>query len=252
MIAALRSHLAAGVVAVTVLLVSPGCSRPEGKATLVVFAAASLTDAFEEMKEAFESTHAGIALQISPAGSSALREQILEGAPADVYASADVGNMAAVAAAGALAGDAFPFARNQMQIAVPLGNPGGVRDLADFARPELLIGVCAATVPCGRYAREVLAAAGVEPSIDTDEPNVRSLLTKIEAGELDAGLVYRSDVVTAHSIEGVEVPGRNVDAVYQIGVLEGSSDPVSAQLFVEFVMSPAGRDVLIGHGFLSP
>jgi molybdate transport system substrate-binding protein len=252
MIAALRSYSAAAVVAVIMLPVSSGCSQTEREATLVVFAAASLTDAFEEMKEAFESTHAGILLQISPAGSSALREQILEGAPADVYASADVGNMEAVARAGALAGEAVPFARNRMQIAVPLGNPGDVRGLADFARPELLIGVCAATVPCGRYGREVLAAAGVEPSIDTDEPNVRSLLTKVEAGELDAGLVYRSDVVTTHSIEGVEIPGWNVEAVYQIGVLEGSSDPASAQLFVEFVMSPVGRDVLVGHGFLSP
>lgn len=253
MIVAHRTQIIVGVAAMTLLPATPACGGSEPGASLVVFAAASLADAFGEMEAAFEADHAGIDLQVAPAGSSALREQILEGAPADVYASADVDNMAVVAAAGALAGEAVPMARNRMEIAVPRGNPAGVEGIADFARSDLLIGLCAATVPCGHYGREVLTEAGVRASVDTDEPNVRSLITKIESGELDAGLVYHSDVVATDSVEGIEIPDAwNVDALYQIGVLEGASDSGSARLFVDFVVSSEGRAVLARHGFLSP
>ena len=166
------------------------CSGSSVEGELLVSAAASLTDAFAEIESAFEEANPDVDVVLNLGSSSALREQILEGAPADVFASANTSNMDQVAEAGELSGEAEIFATNSLQIAVPTGNPGGVTGLEDFAREELLIGLCAEDVPCGDFGRQALAKAGVIPSIDTNEPDVRALLTKIEAGELDAGITY--------------------------------------------------------------
>jgi molybdate transport system substrate-binding protein len=221
---------------------------------LLVSAAASLADAFAEMEAAFEAENPGMDVVLNVAGSSALREQILEGAPVDVFASANLANMQQLEQAGELAGDPAVFARNQMQIAVPSGNPGDVVGLEDFSRDQLLIGLCAEPVPCGELAREVLSRAGVTPAVDTDEPDVRALVTKIELGELDAGIVYATDVAdSGRGVEGVDIPEEsNVAAVYSIAALKGTSSPDEAQAFVAFVQSERGQAILADYGFVPP
>ena len=219
-----------------------------------VSAAASLNDAFSEIKVAFEATHPGVDILLNFGGSSALREQILEGAPVDVFASANMSIMDSVVAAGETVGEPRVFASNLLEIAVPPGNPGGVTSLIDFARPDLLVGLCAEAVPCGDFGRKALDKAGVVPSIDSDEPDVRALLNKIELGELDAGIVYATDVESAGGrVEGIEIPASdNVIATYPIAILVSAPNPRGADAFVEFVMSDAGREILTRYGFVAP
>jgi molybdate transport system substrate-binding protein len=137
-----------------------------------------------------------------------------------------------------------------LEIAVPAGNPAEVEGLDDFADDSLLIGLCAADAPCGEFAREALDHAGVTPAQDTDEPDVRSLLTKIEAGELDAGIVYRTDVASTDGVEGIEVAEEDdVVADYPIAVLANAGEPDIAAAFVEFVLSDDGQAILDSYGF---
>lgn len=235
------------------LLIS-GCSGSDGRQVLLVSAAASLTDAFGAVEKTFEETYPDVDVVLNLAGSSSLREQILGGAPADVFASANMENMEQVLTAGLVAGEPKIFARNQLQIAVPPGNPAGISGLADFADEALFLGLCAPGVPCGGFARAALAAAGVDPAVDTNEPDVRSLLTKIEAGELDAGITYMTDVVSSEgSVEGIVIPDDlNVDADYPIAVLSGATSAENADEFVGFVLSPKGQEILSEFGFTSP
>jgi molybdate transport system substrate-binding protein len=221
--------------------------------TVTVFAAASLTDAFEEIGTAFEDANPGATVELNFAASSSLREQIVAGAPADVFASANTSNMDQVVDAGA-ADNPQNFVENQLQIAVPAGNPAGVTGLADFANGNLLIGLCAEQVPCGEFGREALANAGVTPSVDTDEPDVRALLTKVEAGELDAGIVYRTDVLAAgDTVEGIDIPAdQNVVAVYPIATLADAGNAGGADAFVAFVLSDDGQAILASYGFDVP
>lgn len=221
---------------------------------MLVSAAASLTDAFAEVESAFEEENRDVDVVLNLGSSSALREQILEGAPADVFASANTSNMDQVADAGELSGEAEIFVTNSLQIAVPTGNPAGVTGLEDFAREELLIGLCVEDVPCGDFGRQALDNAGVTPSIDTNEPDVRALLTKIEAGELDAGITYVTDVLsTSGTVEGLEIPAEvNVVAEYPIATLAGAPNPVTAAAWVEFVLSDEGQAILTSYGFTSP
>lgn len=215
-----------------------------------VFAAASLSEAFTELAEAFEAAHDGTSVDLSFAGSSSLREQILAGAPADVFASANVANMDEVIDAGEV-GSATVFATNRLQIAVPAGNPAAVDGLADFADPDLLIGLCAEEVPCGVLGRQALDAAGVTPAPDTAEPDVRALLTKVEAGELDAGLVYVTDVLAAgRGVLGIDLPAEiEVSTSYTIGTVAGSGNADLAAAFVELVRSDEGQAILERAGF---
>ncbi|HEY5890961.1 MAG TPA: molybdate ABC transporter substrate-binding protein, partial [Acidimicrobiia bacterium] len=185
--------------------------------------------------------------------SSTLREQILAGAPADVYASANTSNMDQVDQAG-LANDPTVFVHNVLQIAVPLGNPAGVTGLEDFADEDLLIGLCAEGVPCGDFARAALDKAGIIPAVDTDEPDVRALLTKVEFGELDAGITYVTDVASSGGkVDGIDIPDEfNIIAEYPITVLTSAPNPAAAARFVEFVLSGAGKEILAGFGFRLP
>ena len=215
---------------------------------VLVLGASSLTDAFTAIGEAFEARNPGVSVEMSFGSSSDLARQIQEGAPADVFASADTQNMGAVVESGEVTATPVEFAQNVIQIAVPAGNPGEVEGLDDFADGDLLIGLCAEEVPCGRFGREVLDNAGVSPAIDTNEPDVRSLLTKIESGDLDAGLVYRTDVLAAgDAVEAIEIPEeQNVVATYPIAPI---GDAAAAQAFVGFVLSADGQAVLEEHGF---
>jgi molybdate transport system substrate-binding protein len=220
--------------------------------SITVFAAASLTDTFGEMADSFEEENLGATIKTNFGASSALREQILAGAPADVFASANTSNMDQLVDADAVAGEPEVFVTNQLEIAVPAGNPGGVDGLDDFAKADLAIGLCAEEVPCGQFGREALANAGVTPAQDTDEPDVRSLLTKVEAGDLDAGLVYHTDVLAAgDEVEGVEVPEEfNIIAAYPLAALSASGNADLAAAFVEFVLSDEGQSILGSYGFM--
>jgi molybdate transport system substrate-binding protein len=162
--------------------------------------------------------------------------------------------MTAVSAGGFVRDDPVVFAQNQLEIAVPIDNPGSVTGLDDFANPDLLLGLCAPAVPCGDFSLRALASAGIEPTVDSNEPDVRALLTKIEAGELDAGIVYATDVVSrGGDIEGVPIPTAfNVVAEYPIAVLTGGANAPGATLFVAFVTSSSGRAILAEHGFVLP
>ena len=222
------------------------------ESTILVSAAASLTDAFAEIESAFEGSNPGADVVLNLGGSSVLREQLLEGAPADVFASADVANMDLVVSGGAAASPKV-FATNQLQIAVPLDNPGGVTGIADLADENLLIGLCASGAPCGDFAQAVLDQAGVTAAVDTFEPNARALLTKIESGDLDAGMVYVTDVAASESVAGVEIPeGANVTAAYPIAATTGGANTEGAAAFVAFVLSAEGQTILARHGFGAP
>jgi molybdate transport system substrate-binding protein len=232
--------------------VSPGTAgQSDLEGSITVFAAASLTDAFGEIADGFEAANPGVSVESNFGASSALREQILAGAPADVFASANLSNMDQVVEADAAAGDPQTFATNRLEIAVPADNPGHVTGMADFGDDDLLIGLCAAEVPCGEFGREALANAGVTPAVDTEEPDVRSLLTKVESGDLDAGLVYVTDVLAAgDAVEGIEIPAdHNVVAEYPIATLAEAGDATLADAFIAYVVSDEGEDILASYGF---
>lgn len=234
-----------------------GCGDDGGSAAssreITVFAAASLTDAFTELAEAFEDANPGTSATLSFGPSSGLREQILAGAPVDVYASADGADMDRLAAAGEV-GEPRVFARNSLMIAVPAGNPGEVTGLADFGEGHLLIGLCAEEVPCGRLARRALTGAGVVPDLDTNAADARALLTQIASGDLDAGIVYRTDVAAAgDDVEGVAIRGAfNVVAEYPIAVLTRAESSDTARAFVDFALSDDAAAIVTGKGFLGP
>jgi molybdate transport system substrate-binding protein len=222
--------------------------------SVVVFAARSLTDVFGELERRFEAAHPAADVVVDLEGSSALAARIQEAGGADVFASADEANMAKVVASGDVEGEPETFARNRLQIVVPRGNPGRVTGLVSFGDSSLLIGLCAQQVPCGRVARELLTRARVEPAVDTNEPDVRSLLAKVAAGELDAGLVYETDVRAAgDSVESLPTPGAAaVLATYVIAPLDDAANLRGARAFVDLVLSDEGRRVLTAHGFLAP
>ncbi|MGI9120610.1 MAG: molybdate ABC transporter substrate-binding protein, partial [Acidimicrobiales bacterium] len=227
-----------GVVVLAAMAVGCGASASRGEVT--VLAAASLTDAFTEMGDAFSRANPGARVRFNFGPSSGLATQIDQGAPADVFASADEGVMGEVAEDGAVTAAASTFARNSLEIAVPAGNPGGVTGLSDLARDDLLIGLCAEQVPCGRLARRLLSQVDLAAVPDTNEADVRALLTKIEAGELDAGLVYRTDVkVAGDRVQGIETDeDPPVVTSYPIAPLAGSANPHLARAYVDFVLSP--------------
>jgi molybdate transport system substrate-binding protein len=228
-------------------------STAELAGSLTVFAAASLTDVFTDLGERVEADHPGLDVQFNFAGSSALATQVTQGAPADVFASANEAQMAVVADAG-LADDPRVFAANVLQIAVPAGNPAGITGLADLGREELTIAVCAPQVPCGAAAEDVFAAAGVAAAPDTLEEDVRAALTKVELGEIDAALVYTTDVTAAgDAVEGIDVPeAEQAVNEYPIAVLADAPDPEAAAAFVELVRSEEGQQALADAGFRVP
>ena len=230
-----------------------GPGPAEGR-EVVVFAAASLAEAFEAIGTEFAATAGGVPVMLNLAGSQTLAAQLVEGAPADVFASADTARMDVVAAAGRLAGGPQPFATNGLAIAVEPGNPHGIAGPADLRRDDLIVVLPAAEVPAGRYARAMLDAAGVTVAPDSLEPDVRAALSKVALGEADATVVYTSDLVAAAGrVEGVAVPDDvDVVATYPIAVLADAPAPDAAARFVAFVLSPRGRAVLAEHGFGAP
>ena len=226
---------------------------PAARRELVVSAASSLTEAFRDIEAEFEEATPGVDVVLNLGGSSLLREQILSGAPAGVFASANLEIMQQVGESGYLEGPYRVFARNRMTIAVPAGNAARIGGLHDLVDEQLLVGLCAEMVPCGDLARRVLANAGISPAVDTEEPNVRALLTKVEVGELDAALVYVTDIAASDGVEGIPIADlHNLAADYPIAVVAGSPDPAGARAFVAFVLSAEGGRILDDHGFSLP
>lgn len=216
---------------------------------LTVFAAASLTDAFGAIGTAFTVANPDVDVTFSFGGSSGLVQQINEGAPADVFASADEANMTKLTGAGSAAGDPEPIATNTMEIAVEPANPKGVTGLADLGEVSLV--VCAPEVPCGRLAAEILAAAGVAATPVSYEENVRAVLTKVELGEVDAGIVFATDVAAAgDAVQGVPIPpDQNAVTTLLAAVTAGAPNPVAAAAFVDFVTGSEGQAILASYGF---
>lgn len=233
---------------------SPGQATTAEETTLTVYAAASLSEAFETLGESFEASHDGVEVAFNFAGSSDLVAQILQGAPADVLATADTANMDKLIAQGALASDPTNFASNTLQIAVPPDNPAGVTGLADLADPALVLVVCSPRVPCGSAAVAAAAAAGLTLSPDSEEASVTDVLGKVSSGEADAGLVYVTDVLRAgDSVMGIAFEeSRAAVNTYPIATIAASEYADLAQEFVALVLGPEGTEVLAAAGFGPP
>ncbi len=245
----------------TVGLLLSGCAAPVAttaadslSGTVTVSAAASLTETFGAIADAFRKEHPNVTVALNFGGSSALAAQIVQGAPVDVFAAASGATMATVVGARLTVGEPTTFATNTLEIAVAPGNPGGVTSLADFANAGLSIALCAAEVPCGAAAATVFNAAGVVAAPDTLEQDVKAVLTKIELGEADAGLVYTTDVRSAAGrVDGIDFPEAGAAVTsYPIAQPAASSKNPAAAAFVAYVLSPAGRKILDHAGFGTP
>lgn len=232
-------------------MTAAACTGSSGPDRLIVSAASSLAGTFGEIATVYENEHPGVKIDLNIGGSQRLREQINEGAPVDVFASANMSAMDGVVESGAGVGSPAVFALNSLVIGVPVGNPAGVSTLADFADASRLLGICAEQVPCGSYALEAFALAGVVPSIDSLEPDAGALVLKLELGELDAGVVYRTDAERSDArFESFPIPAEhNVVARYPIVAL---TNRPHVDDFIEFVLSDRGRAILEANGFEMP
>jgi len=222
--------------------------------TVVVSAASSLKEAFTELAAQFTGTHPGVKITLNFGGSDMLAAQITSGSPVDVFAAASPKTMAVVTAARDTTGSPVSFARNKLEIATPPGNPAKIATLTDTARSGVQLVLCAAAVPCGAAAGKAYAAAKLVPKPVSLEPDVKSVLTKIELKEADAGLVYQTDVKAAGSKVG-GVPFAEADeavALYPIAGVRTGNNPTAGAAFRSYVLSSAGSKVLLAAGFLAP
>ncbi|MEO6492580.1 MAG: molybdate ABC transporter substrate-binding protein [Ilumatobacteraceae bacterium] len=227
---------------------------PVVKGDVTVFAAASLTSAYTEIGDAFMTEYPDAKVTFNFASSSDLVTQIKEGAPADVYASADQANMTKLTDASGNAGEPQVFATNSLQIIVEPGNPKGITGVADLAKPDILYVTCAPEVPIGKYGAKVLETAGVVATPVSLEENVKGIVTKVTLGEADAGIVYTTDVIAAgDAAEGIDIPSDiNVTATYPLVVTAEAPNPTGGQAFVDFVLSEQGQKILASFGFAAP
>jgi molybdate transport system substrate-binding protein len=219
--------------------------------TLTVYAAASLTATFEQLGADFEASHDGVEVEFNFAGSSDLVAQIQEGAPADVFASADEANMEKLTADDLEGSDPATFASNTLEIAVPPDNPAGIESFDDLTQEGLNLVICAPEVPCGAAAAKVAESAGVTLSPVSEEQSVTDVLAKVTSGEADAGLVYVTDVIAAgDDIQGIEFPESSAAVnVYPIATVGASENGDLAQEFVDLVLSDEGQQVFADAGF---
>jgi molybdate transport system substrate-binding protein len=224
-----------------------------GTGSITVFAAASLTGTFTQLGQQFEAANPGDTVKFSFGPSSGLATQITSGAPADVFASAAPANMNTVVKAGDAASPQN-FAKNTAEVAVPASNPGHVTTVNDLAKSSLKVALCQPQVPCGVVASEVFKNTGITVKPVTLQPDVKSVLTQVELGNVDAGVVYVTDVKAAGSkVKGVTVPASmNASTLYPIAAVNDSAHQAEAQAFVAYVMSPAGQKVLSAAGFGQP
>lgn len=250
----MRILAAIGAVLLVGLIWACGSGAADGKRTVTVFAAASLTESFGTLERRFEAEHPGVDVALVLGGSSKLAAQLAEGARADVFASADRQNLDKAVRAGRIDGAPATFATNRPAIVVEPGNPMSIDGLGDLANEELTVVVCAPEVPCGAAAGKLAGLAGVRLAPDSEEPDVKSVLNKVRAGEADAGLVYLTDAVAAEgAVQTVELPdaGQAINE-YPIALLTEAPEPRLGRQFVELVRSDAGRRVLDRAGFGAP
>ena len=259
--ALLSARRAAAIVGLAVVLVAGACGAPRDE-ELNVYAAASLRDAFTEIAREFEESRSSARVVLNFAGSQVLRAQIERGAPADVVATADDVHARQLEAAGLLAASPRTFVENALVLAVPADNPGGIEHLTDLAAPDVRLVMGIADVPVGRYARAALEryagaigrdglAQAVLDNVVSFETNVRRVAAKLELGVVDAGFVYRTDVLASDGalVEISLPPEAAIAAPYPIGVTTRGADREAATAFTDFVHSPAGRRILAAHGF---
>ena len=248
----------AGIVLVGAVL--QGCAPADASRTLHVYAASSLAESFAAMEHAFEAAHPGTDVVLAFAGSQVLRLQIERGAPADVFASADPAHMQALVERGRVR-DRRVFAHNQLVLIVPPENPARIESFRDLPRASRLV-IGTESAPVGSYARQALRraeaageggfAASVLARVASEESNVRLVRAKVELGEADAAIVYRSDTVAAARVRAIEIPPDvNVNADYSIGVVAGGANGDLAEAWLAFVLSREGRQLLARHGFVA-
>jgi molybdate transport system substrate-binding protein len=248
---------------VAVLLIVNLASAQETR-TLSVFAAASLTDAFGEIETAFEAANSGVDVIYSFESSATLATQITQGAPADVFASANTRQMQAVADAGLLAGQTQAFVRNRLVVAIPASNPANLQTLADLANEGVQIVIAGEGVPVRDYTNTMLERMAADPvygedyrtaflaNVVSEEANVRQVAAKIALGEADAGIVYLSDITPELEVITLPIPDRfNTLAAYPISALNTSTQPELAQAFIDYVLSDAGQETLVRWGFIT-
>ena len=221
--------------------------------TVTVFAAASLTESFTTIGKQFEAAHPGTTVKFNFSSSSSLAGNINQGAPADVFASASPKNMQQVVDAGG-ASDSKTFANNVMEIAVPPDNPANVTQVADLAKSAVKVALCEPQVPCGSVAQEVFKKADITVKPVTQGADVKAVLTTVQLGEVDAGMVYQTDVQAAGTkVKGIEIPAdQNASTSYPIAALTKAPNAAGAAAFVDYVLSPDGEKVLEQAGFASP
>jgi molybdate transport system substrate-binding protein len=229
-------------------------ATPSISGTVVVFAASSLMATFTTLATNFEQAHPGVKIVPSYGGSDTLAAQITQGAPVDVFAAASTTTMGTVTKAGDGVGTPTVFAKNELEIAVSPSNPDHIASLADVTKSGIKLALCAATVPCGAAATKAFAAAKLTPHPVTLEQDVASVLTKVELGEVDAGIVYQTDVKSAGSkVAGVNFPeAASAINTYPIVVVKTGKNAVAGQEFVNYVVSPAGQQILQAAGFQQP
>jgi molybdate transport system substrate-binding protein len=221
--------------------------------TITVFAAASLMGTFTQLGTQFGAAHPGDTVKFSFGPSSGLSTQITSGAPADVFASAAPANMDTVVSAGDAA-NPQDFAKNTMEVATPPNNPGKVDSVTDLAKKSVKVALCQPQVPCGVVAAEVFKNVSIKVKPVTLQPDVKSVLTQVETGNVDAGMVYVTDVMAAGAkVKGVSIPASdNASTLYPIATISDSKHKSIAQAFVAYVLSPAGQQVLTAAGFQKP
>ena len=234
---------------VALLLPLSACGAGEEESTVTVLAAASLTGSFTDLADRFEAEHPGVRVKLAFSSSATLAQQAVDGAPADVLATADTSTMDSAAAA--LAGDPVVFATNTMVLVTPADNPGDVSRFADLDRGGVAYVACVETAPCGAVARALLDDNAIAQAPASLEVDVKAVLARVTSDEADAGLVYATDAVAAGTAVGtVEIPDADAEVTsYAIATLRQSTDAALAQEFVDLVRSAAGREVLAAAGF---
>lgn len=250
----MRTPRLVAVLALALPLVACGGDDDEGTTTLTVYAAASLTATFEEIGKQFEAEHDGVTVEFSFGGSSDLVTQIQEGAPADVFASADTANMDKLADADLAGEDPQDFATNTLEIATPPDNPAGVGSFQDLAEQGLQLVICAPEVPCGAATQTMADNLGVTLEPVSEEQSVTDVLAKVTSGEADAGVVYVTDVTAAgDAVTGVIFPeSGDVANTYPIAPVEGTDESDLADEFIDFVLGDTGQGILADAGFGQP
>ena len=249
-----RIFVVFAALSVVIAAAQPVAAAPKPSGEITIFAASSLTESFDAMAKQFEKKYPDVSVKFDYDASSNLATQINQGAPADVFASADQDNLQKTIDSGAVTPPAVVFARNRLEIAVEKGNPMKIKSLADLQKSGLVVVLCADQVPCGKYAAQSLAMAGVTINPSSKEENAKATLSKVSIGEADASIVYVTDVKASKgTTSGVKIADKqNVIATYPMGVVKESQNATAAKAWVQYVTSKDGQKTLRKFGFLPP